>query len=433
MTLPLFGANLGSYCLQVTLLLAAGFLLPSILRLRAPAPRLFLAQALLVGILILPIVQPWKAAATASPSVSFTMSPASVGGVFPAGGAAITPWHLLFGLIGAGVTLRFLWLASGLAALGSLRRRSTPLEPLPVEVRDLQRRLGVGATFRVSPRVQGPVAFGWWRPVVLVPPGFRDLSAESQEGVACHELLHVRRRDWLFILFEEAARALLWFHPAVWVLLGRIGLAREQAVDREVIRITGRKRAYLEALLRLAASPPEPAPGAALPFLRRSHLAQRVASLTQEVSMKKSRMMLAIGGAVTLLVLTAMAGFILFPILHPQEVSAAQPPAPAAKTPAQKVPEAGSPENPTMPKVLQKVNPEFPEEAKKAGKTGMVVAEILITETGAVEEVKILKSADKVFEQPVIDAVKQWKYEPPMKNGKAVRGRYTVTVSFKLD
>src|SRR6185295_12338041 len=93
-----------------------------------------------------------------------------------------------------------------------------------------------------------PVTFGWRRPAVLLPAGFSTLPAEAQRGIVCHELLHVRRRDWLFALWEEGVRSLLWFHPAVWMLLARIALSREQVVDGEVVRLTGSRRAYLQAL-----------------------------------------------------------------------------------------------------------------------------------------------------------------------------------------
>ena len=63
-----------------------------------------------------------------------------------------------------------------------------------------------------------------------------ELDPAMQEAILCHELLHVRARDWLFTVAEELVRAIFWFHPAIWWLLGEISLAREQVVDREVVR-----------------------------------------------------------------------------------------------------------------------------------------------------------------------------------------------------
>jgi beta-lactamase regulating signal transducer with metallopeptidase domain len=58
------------------------------------------------------------------------------------------------------------------------------------------------------------------------PESFLALEDEAKLGVACHELLHVRRNDWLITLIEEFVGSLLWFHPAIWWVLGQTRLAR---------------------------------------------------------------------------------------------------------------------------------------------------------------------------------------------------------------
>ena len=52
-------------------------------------------------------------------------------------------------------------------------------------------------------------------------------------------------------------RAFFWFHPAIWWLLGEIQLAREQAVDREVIEMTQASEEYVDALLAIAGARPQ--------------------------------------------------------------------------------------------------------------------------------------------------------------------------------
>jgi len=79
-----------------------------------------------------------------------------------------------------------------------------------------------------------------------------------QDAILCHEILHVRRRDWLFTVVEELVRAVFWFHPAIWWLLGEIGLAREQAVDRQVVEVTKSREEYVDALLAIAGAQPRP-------------------------------------------------------------------------------------------------------------------------------------------------------------------------------
>jgi len=51
-------------------------------------------------------------------------------------------------------------------------------------------------------------------------------------------------------------RSVFWFHPAIWWLLGEIGLTREQVVDREVVELTRSRDEYLDALLAIAGARP---------------------------------------------------------------------------------------------------------------------------------------------------------------------------------
>src|SRR4051812_45135710 len=70
--------------------------------------------------------------------------------------------------------------------------------------------------------------------------------------VACHELIHVARRDWVCVVAEELVRAAFWFHPGIWFLLDRIDLYREQMVDERVIAVTEDRQRYARALLDCA-------------------------------------------------------------------------------------------------------------------------------------------------------------------------------------
>ena len=45
-----------------------------------------------------------------------------------------------------------------------------------------------------------------------------------QSAVACHELLHVNRRDWVWNTLEELVRTFFWFHPGIHWLIARIQL-----------------------------------------------------------------------------------------------------------------------------------------------------------------------------------------------------------------
>ena len=59
-----------------------------------------------------------------------------------------------------------------------------------------------------------------------------------QQVVLCHELFHVRRRDWIWVVAEEIVKAVLWFHPAMLWLISRVRLAREEVVDELTVLAT---------------------------------------------------------------------------------------------------------------------------------------------------------------------------------------------------
>src|SRR5439155_23471346 len=173
----------------------------------------------------------------------------------------------------------------------------------------------------ISEDVTSPVTFGVSRPVILFPKRFVEMDPAMQEAIACHELLHVERRDWLFTIAEELVRAVFWFHPAIWWLLGEIQLSREQAVDREVIAVTAARQEYVEALLAVAEGglPPDLAPAPL--FLKKSHLSQRISAILMEVSMSRRRLLSSLAAIAGALILTARLAVLYFPISAPaQEV-----------------------------------------------------------------------------------------------------------------
>jgi beta-lactamase regulating signal transducer with metallopeptidase domain len=192
---------------------------------------------------------------------------------------------------GAGVRLSVLGLRLG--RLRRYRRLARPFEDGGA-VAAAAALVGSRVEVRVSDAMEIPATFGAVRPLIVVPAHFTALDERSRMAVLCHEMLHARRHDWLHMLAEEAACALLWFHPALWWLVARIRLAREQVVDQQVVRLTGQRRVYLEVLVsmaRRAAAGPAPA----TLFLTESDLDARVRSLMKEATMGMKARLTALG------------------------------------------------------------------------------------------------------------------------------------------
>ncbi|MDQ1474236.1 MAG: hypothetical protein QOJ99_5716 [Bryobacterales bacterium] len=138
-------------------------------------------------------------------------------------------------------------------------------------------------------------------PSCFCPPAFAALDDATREAILCHEILHVRRRDWLFTVAEELVRTAFWFHPAIWWVLGEIQLSREQTVDSEVIGMTRSRDQYVDALLAIAAARPQADLASAPLFLRKRHLKQRVVSILKEVHMSKMKSFSALSANLILL------------------------------------------------------------------------------------------------------------------------------------
>jgi TonB family protein len=93
---------------------------------------------------------------------------------------------------------------------------------------------------------------------------------------------------------------------------------------------------------------------------------------------------------------------------------------------------AGGSEKIIPPKLIKKVEPVYPEEAKKAGVGGVVIIEATTDTYGRVASARVLRGIPQL-NQAAIDAVRQWVYEPMVIDGKPSPVVFTVTMRFKLD
>jgi bla regulator protein blaR1 len=405
-------ANVASYSLQVAVLALVGGLVAWLMRVRAPGAMLAYWQGLLALCLLLPVVQPWGPAAVDAGAVSWEITAARAAASGPR--PALAP--VLAATLVAGAILRLAWLALGLRRLAGCRARARPLVALPELLADLPDRLGVRARFYVSVEVGAPATFGHRDPVVLVPPAFLDMAPEAQRAVAAHELMHVQRRDWTLAAVEEAVRAALWFHPAVHWLLVRIRLCREQVVDQEVAgRLAGR-RVYLEALLEVARGLVRTRPLPAAPMLREGHLKNRIELLLEEVSMSRTRIAVSMTAATMALVASAAVAAWSFPL---RSLAPGDEPSGAAQAGPKRGPER---------KIVSKVNPVYPAEAKKDKVEGHVILDVTVEKSGEVSKVTAVKGPEALRDSAVT-AVRQWRYEPSDLGAT----RMTITVRYVLD
>jgi TonB family protein len=277
------------------------------------------------------------------------------------------------------------------------------------------------------------------RPIVVVPEQFGSFAGCQQRAVACHELIHVRRHDWLRTAADELVQSVFWFHPALWWLFDQIHLTREQVVDHEVVQLLGSRQPYLEVLLQLAAPARRPVLRPAPLFLTRAHLPQRIALLLKEVHMSRPRLVisfLAMAFVVLLGGWLVVGAFPLHAAAAPSEASrTVQQDEPGQTPPDQQAARPGvptqapKPASAPPPRKIFDVKPVYPSEAKEKGIEGTVVLEATMDAAGTVTDVRALKG-DELLVPAAIDAVRQWRFEPLPGTPKRIM---TVTVRFRLD
>lgn len=404
---------------QLLVVVGVATLAESLGRVTDPRLRLRFWHGVAVACLTLPL---WGVVAPDAVQSGGTFVATAVASTFDSGlpvvqVAGSVAWWLLC----AGAVARLGWLGAGAVKLRQLRQRSRPAI-VAADIETLRAGLAPHAEFRICPGVAQPAAFGLRRPVVLLPEAFFALDPEAQRAVACHELLHVVRRDWPWIVVEEVTRALFWFHPAIWWLVERIQESREQLVDRLVIARVPSKRAYMEALLAFAGSHRLPAPATA--FLRKRHLRSRLRAIGKESVMSRTRSMCTAAVLVGVMGAAVGATAVALPLGSPLgDVAAAAQDVVDSK-------DAGV----TLPMVRSSVKPQYTPEAKEAKIQGIVLMTTVVRTDGTPGDVTVTKSLDAEhgLDKQAAVALEQWRFEPGRKDGKAVAVRVTVEMNFTL-
>jgi TonB family protein len=419
--------NLAAYSVQVALVVAVGGLTAALLRLRQPRVMLAYWQALLAACLLLPLVEPWQQAGFVPVAGAATGVITKTGGMSLVSLVPFQTWVLL--LLSAGVGAGLLRLTLGLWRLSHYRRTAVRIAPLSGALREAQALVGVEPAFYLSDRVVTPVTFGWLDPAIILPRQFERMDESHQLAIACHELLHVARRDWLMNLSEELILTFFWVHPAVWWLVRRIHLSREQVVDCQVVALTGARKPYLHALLEIAGMPRAtalPAPW----FLVENQLARRVAILVKEVRMSKPRLVGSLVIALAVVVGTGWWGVKTFWLSAPVKSSltpniVAVPRRDLGKVYTEK-------DGVTAPIPIYKPEPPYTDEARAAKLQGTNVSSVVIDESGNVADVEVVRPLDRGLDESATQTLRTWKFKPATKDGKPVPVKVVVEVSFRL-
>lgn len=196
------------------------------------------------------------------------------------------PWvPVSLALWAAGTLLVAARLAVGLERVRRMHREAEPLldAEWKHDASDLARQLEVRRSVELfeSRRVPVAITSGLLRPFLLLCRQARLWTIERRRVVLLHELAHVKRADWMWLLLAEAAVAFYWWHPMAWVLARQVRRDGEKACDDLVLRAGTKPSVYAGHLLGIfrsltsAAHPVAPAVASARP----SHFEGRLRSI----------------------------------------------------------------------------------------------------------------------------------------------------------
>ena len=86
-----------------------------------------------------------------------------------------------------------------------------------------------------------------------------------------------------------------------------------------------------------------------------------------------------------------------------------------------------------QPTKIRDVRPLYPPPAQNARVQGLVIVEAVISSTGCVRNLKVLRSVHPLLDLEAVRAVSEWRFTPTLLDGVAVPVIMTVTVNFRLE
>ena len=252
--------------------------------------------------------------------------------------------------------------------------------------------------------VDGPAVLGLLRPRILVPRDFdQRFDALARALVLAHEQVHLRRGDVPATALATLLQCLFWFNPLMHLALARFRRDQELACDAAVIaRHPSARRDYARAMLHSQLA----APGLPVGCTWQSGhpLKERIMLLKDPVP---GRLRRGTGSllAVTLAVAAGMA------------VAGKSPPAPGDVDTS----------------YARMSPPAYPADAIAAKESGTVLLRVLVGADGQPKQVEVEKSVSALIDQSAVDAVRQWAFNPAIRDGTPVEGWVHVPITFSLD
>ena len=313
-------------------------------------------------------------------------------------------------------------------------------------------------TLHVLPGELSP--FSYFKHIVINEQDYRDNSRE----ILIHEQAHIDLRHSWDVMFLGLVTLFQWWNPAVWLLSNELRQVHEYEADEAVLNANVDVKQYQLLLIRKSV-------GNQLfsmaNNLNHNSLKQRIRMMKRQ---RQSRWLalkaLAVVPVAALLAVACgqkseKAAEAEEPLTAVVEVPGATPESEPVAVP-EDTPEvtvvgyAGDADKPAPKAATGKIyevveqmprfpggdaalmqflskNIKYPKEAENAKQEGRVIANFVVEEDGSVSNVKVVKSVSPLLDAEalrVLGLMPRW--EPGQQNGKPVRVKYTVPITFRL-
>lgn len=270
-----------------------------------------------------------------------------------------------------------------------------------------------------STLISGPVTAG--ASSLLVPEGFlARMSATEFDTLLAHEFAHIERRDFLKNLAYGLVSLPVVWHPALALTRASMAETRERVCDALAADAIAGPVRYARSLLRLASMLSTAAPAGALHALGifdSNHLERRIMNLTGKRSqIHGARRLIVLTACVALGAAACTSALALRVAVDDQAKSA-------------KIPTHVDVKN---LKLIYKVPPEYPAQAKADRLSGTVILNVVVGKDGSVENIQVEKSLREDCDQSAIDAVRQWKFAPVLVNNEPIEVKTTIEIHYSL-
>ncbi len=261
--------------------------------------------------------------------------------------------------------------------------------------------------------VNGPLAAGLVRPVILMPRSSAEWPEWQFEAAIRHERMHLRRKDLWANLAAHLACALWWFHPLAWLLLRNLRDQQEAACDDAILAAGLEPATYAEALLGVArTSTSNLLPGC---------------SMTTQMNLKNRLLRLLDGSTVRT---TSRSNLLRTAILFAGAFAAIAVLSPSGNAQSGRVYKVGG--DVTSPRILYRVDPDYTEEARQEKISGTVTLAMVIGTDGLAHDINVQRGLEAGLDRNAALAVAKWHFAPGTLRGEPVAVRAIIEVNFRL-